>query len=45
MSRLVLIILSLVVGAVVAAGATLATSAVITQAPTPSNQAAYTYGG
>jgi NADH:ubiquinone oxidoreductase subunit 3 (subunit A) len=44
MSRLLIIILSLAVGAVVAVGAAFATSAVATRPPTPSNQAAYNYG-
>lgn len=44
MSRLVLIVVSLLVGAIVAVGATFATSAVLSRAPTPSNQAAYNYG-
>jgi NADH:ubiquinone oxidoreductase subunit 3 (subunit A) len=44
-SRLVLIITSLVVGAVLAIGVTFAASALISSAPTPSNQAPYNYGG
>jgi hypothetical protein len=44
-SRLVLIITSLVVGAVLAVGATFATSALISASVTPSNQAPYNYGG
>lgn len=45
MSRLVLIITSLVVGAVLAVGATFATTALVTSTVTPSNQSAYNYGG
>ena len=44
MSRLVLVIAALVVGAVLAIGATFATTALITTAPTPTNQSAYNYG-
>jgi hypothetical protein len=42
---MMLIITSLVVGAVLAVGATFATTALIGAAVTPSNQAPYTYGG
>jgi hypothetical protein len=42
-SRLVLIIISLVVGAVLAVGASVATSALVGSS-TPSNQAPYNYG-
>ena len=45
MSRLMLIITSLVVGAVLAFGATVATAALIGAGVTPSNQSAYNYGG
>ncbi len=45
MSRLVLIITSLVVGAVLAVGASVTTSALVGSSPTPSNQAPYNYGG
>jgi Protein of unknown function (DUF2613) len=41
---LVLIITSLVVGAVLAVGAVFATTALISSSQTPSNQAAYSYG-
>jgi hypothetical protein len=44
-SKIVLIVISLIVGAVLAVGATFATSAIISKPPTPSNQAAYNYGG
>jgi hypothetical protein len=44
-SRVALIIVSLVVGVALAFGATFTTTALITQAPTPSNQATYNYGG
>jgi sterol desaturase/sphingolipid hydroxylase (fatty acid hydroxylase superfamily) len=44
-SRLLVIIVSAVVGIVLALGATFTASAVIGQTPTPSNQAAYNYGG
>jgi hypothetical protein len=44
-SRMVLIITSLVVGAVLAVGATFATTALIGASVTPSNQSAYNYGG
>jgi hypothetical protein len=44
-SRLVLIITALLVGAVLAVGATFAASALIASAPTPSNQSPYNYGG
>ena len=44
MSRLVLILVAVGVGLVLAVGATLTTSALITKAPTPSNQTAYNYG-
>lgn len=43
-SRLVLIIVSLVAGTVVAVGATFATTSVVNNSPTPSNQPAYNYG-
>jgi hypothetical protein len=43
-SRLVLIITALVVGAVLALGATFTASALISTPPTPSNQASYNYG-
>jgi hypothetical protein len=42
--KYVLIVISLLVGAGLAVGATFATSAVISKPPTPSNQAAYNYG-
>ncbi len=45
MSRIVLIVTALVVGAVLAVGASITTSALIGSAPTPSNQAPYNYGG
>jgi Protein of unknown function (DUF2613) len=45
LSRLVLVITSLVVGAVLAVGATFATSALVSSTVTPSNQSAYNYGG
>ena len=45
MSRLVLIFVSVGVGLLLAVGATFTTSALITRAPTPSNQAPYNYGG
>lgn len=44
MSRIVLVFVAVGVGLVLAIGATLTTSALITKAPTPSNQAAYNYG-
>jgi len=44
MSNLVTIIVSLVVGIVLAVGATFGTSALLTQPPTPSNQPAFSYG-
>jgi hypothetical protein len=44
MSRMLLVITSLVVGAVLAVGATFATTALVTSAVTPSNQAATSYG-
>jgi Protein of unknown function (DUF2613) len=44
-SRLTLIIASLVVGAVLAVGATFATTALVSSSVTPSNQPAYNYGG
>jgi hypothetical protein len=40
-----LVITSLVVGAVLAVGATFATTALISASVTPSNQSAFTYGG
>jgi hypothetical protein len=43
-SRTVLVITSLVVGAVLAIGATFATTALVTSSVTPSNQPAYNYG-
>ena len=45
MSRLLLIVLTLVIGIGLAVGATLTASTLIAQSPTPSNQAPYTYGG
>lgn len=45
MPSLVLIVVSLVVGALLAVGATFATTEVLTKPPTPSNQPAYNYGG
>ncbi len=45
MSRVVLIITALLVGAVVAIGGSIATSALIGSSATPSNQAPYNYGG
>ena len=45
MSRLLLIALTLVIGIGLAVGATLTASTLIAKAPTPSNQAPYTYGG
>jgi hypothetical protein len=46
MSRLMLIITSLVVGAVLAVGATFATTALVSSGTSsPSNQSAYNYGG
>lgn len=46
MTRLALIITSLVVGAVLAVGATFATTALVSSgSTTPSNQSAYNYGG
>lgn len=39
-----LIIASLVLGAVLAVGATFATTALVSSSVTPPNQAAYTYG-
>jgi hypothetical protein len=44
-SRLALIITTLVVGAVLAVGATYATTALVSSTVTPSNQTAYNYGG
>lgn len=44
MSHLTVIVVSLVVGVVLAVGATFATSALITSPPTPSNQPAFNYG-
>jgi hypothetical protein len=44
-SRLTLILTSLVVGAVLAVGLTLAASALISAGTIPSNQSAYNYGG
>lgn len=44
-SRLLVIIVSAAVGVVLALGATFTVSAVISQTPTPANQAAYNYGG
>lgn len=44
-SRLLLIALTLVIGIGLAVGATLTASTLIAKAPTPSNQAPYTYGG
>jgi flagellar basal body-associated protein FliL len=44
MSNLVIIVVSLVVGVVLAVGATFGTSALLTQSPTPSNQPAAQYG-
>ncbi|MGO8957314.1 MAG: hypothetical protein ACLQFR_08110 [Streptosporangiaceae bacterium] len=45
MSRIVLIITALVVGAVLAVGGSIATSALLGSSATPSNQAPYSYGG
>lgn len=45
MSRLALVVISLVVGAALAVGATFATTEVVSKPPAPSNQAAYNYGG
>jgi hypothetical protein len=42
---MVLIITSLVVGAVLAVGATFATTSLISAGTTPSNQSPYNYGG
>lgn len=44
MSHLTMIVMSLVVGIVLAVGATFAASALISSPPTPSNQPAYSYG-
>jgi hypothetical protein len=44
-SRLALLITSLVVGAVLAVGATYATTALVSSSVTPSNQTSYNYGG
>jgi hypothetical protein len=44
-SHLALIITSLVVGAVLAVGATFATAALVTSSVAPANQSAYNYGG
>ena len=44
MSRLLLIITALVVGAVLAAGASFATTALVGNNSVPSNQAPYSYG-
>ena len=44
MSRLVLLIISLVAGAVLAVGASVATSALVSTSSVPSNQAPYNYG-
>jgi flagellar basal body-associated protein FliL len=44
-SHVSLIIVSLVVGAVLAVGAIFATTALVSSSVTPSNQAAYNYGG
>jgi hypothetical protein len=44
MSNLVTIIVALVIGIVLAVGATFGTSAVLHSPPTPSNQPAYSYG-
>jgi hypothetical protein len=44
-SRMLLIVTALVVGAVLAVGGSIATSALIGSSPTPSNQAPYSYGG
>lgn len=41
---MVLVITSLVVGAILAVGATFATTALVSSSVTPSNQPAYTYG-
>jgi hypothetical protein len=41
---MVLIVTSLVVGAVLAVGATFATTALVSSSVTPSNQPAYNYG-
>jgi len=43
-SRLVLLIISLVAGAVLAVGASVATSALVSTSSVPSNQAPYNYG-
>ena len=45
MTHVTLIIVSLVVGAVLAVGATFATTALVSSSVTPSNQSAYNYGG
>jgi Protein of unknown function (DUF2613) len=44
-TRVTLIIVSLVVGAVLAVGAAFATTALVSSSVTPSNQPAYNYGG
>jgi hypothetical protein len=44
MSRLALVITALVVGAVLAVGATFATSALVTSGVAPTNESAYNYG-
>ncbi|HEY2079145.1 MAG TPA: hypothetical protein VGH53_22670 [Streptosporangiaceae bacterium] len=45
MSRLILILVSIGVGLLLAVGATFTTSALVSRAPTPSNQAPFEYGG
>lgn len=45
MPKFVLMVVSLVVGAALALGATFATSAALSSPPTPSNRPAYNYGG
>ncbi len=45
MSRLTLIITSLIVGAVLAVGAIFATTALVSSTVAPGNQSPYTYGG
>jgi hypothetical protein len=42
---IVLIVVSLVVGAALALGATFATTEVLSKPPAPANRAAYNYGG
>jgi len=45
MSRLLLVITALVVGAVLALGASFTTTALVGNSNVPSNQAPYNYGG